>query len=146
MSKLLISLYRSLLIGRWQKKVVKSLKGWKGKNIPLSNGLDAPYKTLCLYLLTLFICNLNFSLLFYLEGHWGVWSQWSTCSVTCGPGGIQSRTRQCNNPALFINGISCAQPELQNKPCGSNHCNKYTSKNYCNWEVIIFICQIVTPI
>ncbi len=46
------------------KKVLKSLKGWKGKNIPLSNGLDPPYKTLCLYLLTLVICNLNFSLLF----------------------------------------------------------------------------------
>ncbi len=46
------------------KKVLKSLKGWNGKNIPLSNGLGAPYKTLWFYLLTLFISNLNFSLLF----------------------------------------------------------------------------------
>lgn len=41
-----------------------------------------------------------------VNGHWGQWSEWKDCSVTCG-GGSQTRSRQCNNPAPSNGGQVC---------------------------------------
>ena len=42
-----------------------------------------------------------------VNGGWGVWSAWSSCSTTCGKGTI-TRTRGCTNPAPSCGGASCA--------------------------------------
>jgi hypothetical protein len=54
------------------------------------------------------------------EGQWGQWSDWSSCSPPLGLGS-QARTRHCNNPALFINGTSCAKPEMEKQLCGTGN-------------------------
>ena len=37
-------------------------------------------------------------LLGIVNGDWGVWGAWSTCSMTCGSG-TRARSRSCDNPA-----------------------------------------------
>ncbi|XP_015916972.2 properdin isoform X1 [Parasteatoda tepidariorum] len=41
------------------------------------------------------------------DGKWSSWSQWSSCSVTCGQGGSIHRYRSCNNPPPSGNGRPC---------------------------------------
>lgn len=46
--------------------------------------------------------------LFYLtvNGGWSSWSQFSECSASCN-GGTKSRSRLCNSPVPFPEGIPC---------------------------------------
>ncbi len=32
-----------------------------------------------------------------IEGGWGTWSDWTSCSFSCGTG-VQSSSRKCNSP------------------------------------------------
>lgn len=45
-----------------------------------------------------------------VDGQWGLWSQWTPCSKTCGIG-VTIRIRYCDNPA----------PENGGKPCVGNN-------------------------
>lgn len=40
------------------------------------------------------------------DGGWGEWGEWSECSRTCG-GGVETQTRECNNPKPSNNGKYC---------------------------------------
>ena len=70
-----------------------------------------------------------------VDGKWGAWEAWSNCTETCG-GGMQNRTRQCNDPHPQYNGADCAsdpatgvdymnglyREQLSNQTCNTQHC------------------------
>ncbi|KAJ1363899.1 hypothetical protein KIN20_023860 [Parelaphostrongylus tenuis] len=50
------------------------------------------------------------------EQNWSPWSEWSTCSISCGKGGLQSRRRRCQQAFLF----QCSGPSVQSRECSAN--------------------------
>ncbi|KAL8625611.1 hypothetical protein ACOMHN_043886 [Nucella lapillus] len=54
-----------------------------------------------------------------VDGVWRDWSEWGTCSITCG-GGTRPRDRTCHGP--FHQGANCTGAWRQNESCNSNHC------------------------
>ncbi|KAL3883529.1 hypothetical protein ACJMK2_029785 [Sinanodonta woodiana] len=56
-----------------------------------------------------------------VDGHWGSWSEWSQCPVTCG-GNSQNRHRACNNPAPSNGGRSCVGSDMESQTCSLSAC------------------------
>ncbi|XP_063416529.1 uncharacterized protein LOC134698152 isoform X2 [Mytilus trossulus] len=50
------------------------------------------------------------------DGKWAVWSEWSTCSVTCGTG-KRSRGRTCTDPEPANGGRFCNGFPVEFRPC-----------------------------
>ena len=58
-----------------------------------------------------------------INGVWGTWTSYSSCSVTCGQG-TQKRTRGCNNPAPEHGGTNCPGQSYENRACNLATCGK----------------------
>ncbi|XP_043327363.1 thrombospondin-1 isoform X1 [Cervus elaphus] len=56
-----------------------------------------------------------------INGGWGPWSPWDICSVTCG-GGVQKRSRLCNNPTPQFGGKDCIGDVTENQICNKQDC------------------------
>ncbi|XP_033728342.1 hemicentin-1-like isoform X2 [Pecten maximus] len=54
-----------------------------------------------------------------IQGGWGVWSNWSSCSVSCGTG-HRTRTRVCDNPTPQYGGHNCSGLTWDRAVCTSN--------------------------
>lgn len=60
-----------------------------------------------------------------VDGGYGMWSEWRPCSRGCG-GGVQVRSRKCDNPAPYNGGEPCSGPSLDIQTCNNFKCtNKY---------------------
>ncbi|CAJ1058587.1 LOW QUALITY PROTEIN: A disintegrin and metalloproteinase with thrombospondin motifs 2-like [Xyrichtys novacula] len=55
------------------------------------------------------------------DGNWGSWSEFGQCSRTCG-GGVQFRTRDCDNPRPANGGRTCVGANYQFQMCNNNEC------------------------
>uniref|UniRef100_A0A1A8A932 ADAM metallopeptidase with thrombospondin type 1 motif, 2 n=1 Tax=Nothobranchius furzeri TaxID=105023 RepID=A0A1A8A932_NOTFU len=55
------------------------------------------------------------------DGNWGSWSEYGQCSRTCG-GGVQFRTRSCDNPSPANGGRTCIGATQQFQMCNTNEC------------------------
>eukprot|EP00064_Thunnus_orientalis_P011993 superscaffoldBa00001789_g12026 len=55
------------------------------------------------------------------DGNWGSWSEFGQCSRTCG-GGVQFRTRECDNPRPANGGRTCVGAIYQFQMCNINEC------------------------
>ncbi|XP_029960505.1 A disintegrin and metalloproteinase with thrombospondin motifs 2-like isoform X2 [Salarias fasciatus] len=55
------------------------------------------------------------------DGNWGSWSEFGQCSRTCG-GGVQFRTRDCDNPRPANGGRTCVGATYQFQMCNMNEC------------------------
>ncbi|XP_042349245.1 A disintegrin and metalloproteinase with thrombospondin motifs 2 isoform X2 [Plectropomus leopardus] len=55
------------------------------------------------------------------DGNWGSWSEFGQCSRTC-DGGIQFRTRDCDNPRPANGGRTCVGATYQFQMCNTNEC------------------------
>ncbi|XP_071267315.1 A disintegrin and metalloproteinase with thrombospondin motifs 2-like isoform X2 [Salvelinus alpinus] len=60
------------------------------------------------------------------DGGWGVWSQFGSCTRTCG-GGVQFRTRECDNPRPANGGRTCLGANYQFQLCNSQECEELYS-------------------
>ena len=63
-----------------------------------------------------------------MNGGWGRWSSYGSCSKTCG-GGVKERTRQCNNPTPKHGGSKCRGVERDITYCAMIGC---PGKNFLN--------------
>ena len=60
-------------------------------------------------------------LLCIVNGNWGVWGAWSTCSMTCGSGTL-TRSRSCDNPAPANGGLHCPEDKYDTAQCVKTTC------------------------
>ncbi|MED6248128.1 thrombospondin-1-like [Girardinichthys multiradiatus] len=56
-----------------------------------------------------------------INGGWGPWSPWDTCSATCG-GGIQTRKHLCNDPVPKYGGKDCVGDSTMVQVCNKEDC------------------------
>ncbi|KAI8517066.1 hypothetical protein Bbelb_056470 [Branchiostoma belcheri] len=56
-----------------------------------------------------------------MDGNWATWLSWGSCGVSCG-GGVQTRTRTCDNPPPTIGGADCVGHPSQTRPCNEWQC------------------------
>lgn len=61
------------------------------------------------------------SFLKFTDGGWTRWSNWSTCSLTCGYG-FRKRTRSCTNPRPKGSGKKCLGRSVMIIICAYNPC------------------------
>ena len=73
-----------------------------------------------------------------VDGKWGVWGKWTTCSKTCG-GGYMSRSRTCNNPAPQNGGRPCQGPSSERTSCNDQKC----PGRRCI-DLIVIVCAVVS--
>ena len=53
-----------------------------------------------------------------MDGNWGNWLNWGTCSVAYG-GGTRTRSRLCNNPSPSNGGKSCQGSGVDSQSCNT---------------------------
>ncbi|XP_028999405.1 A disintegrin and metalloproteinase with thrombospondin motifs 7 isoform X2 [Betta splendens] len=56
-----------------------------------------------------------------VDGGWASWSEWSTCSRTCG-GGIESARRECDSPVPRFRGKYCLGERQRHRTCRTAPC------------------------
>jgi len=56
-----------------------------------------------------------------VDGGWTEYTEWTECSASCG-GGIQSRTRSCDNPPPAFGGAPCAGDAMDTQQCNTDPC------------------------
>ncbi|XP_034265503.1 hemicentin-1 isoform X1 [Pantherophis guttatus] len=56
-----------------------------------------------------------------VDGNWGPWQPWSTCSASCGAG-EKIRSRLCSNPPVSNNGRPCPGDRAQISRCNIQAC------------------------
>ncbi|KAL1261838.1 hypothetical protein QQF64_007103, partial [Cirrhinus molitorella] len=56
-----------------------------------------------------------------VDGSWGMWSGFGSCSRPCGRG-LQFRTRACDNPCPANGGRTCSGPSYQFQICNTHEC------------------------
>ncbi|XP_013380622.1 thrombospondin-2-like [Lingula anatina] len=56
-----------------------------------------------------------------VNGAWGFWKPWGSCSATCGQG-LRTRTRVCNNPKPVGAGKPCPGDDRQTELCFPGQC------------------------
>ncbi|XP_020601762.1 uncharacterized protein LOC110040832 [Orbicella faveolata] len=67
-----------------------------------------------------------------VDGGFGLWSEWTTCSQTCGTG-TQSRSRTCTNPVPANQGQNCSGEYDQAKSCKLTSCPGAVDGVFTTW-------------
>ncbi|XP_065056205.1 uncharacterized protein LOC135684538 [Rhopilema esculentum] len=68
-----------------------------------------------------------------VNGGFSEWSDFGSCSVTCGTG-IHRRERSCNNPPPSNGGLDCTGPYIETKECDAGGCP--INGGYGEWKAV----------
>ncbi|XP_070194155.1 SCO-spondin-like isoform X2 [Littorina saxatilis] len=68
-----------------------------------------------------------------VNGNWGSWSTWGTCSATCG-GGFRIRTRECDSPPASNGGLYCQGADTEPGQCNTESCIPIENGNWGSWS------------
>lgn len=79
-----------------------------------------------------------FTIYFAVDGNWTGWSEWNSCSDTCG-GGLTLRYRNCSNPEPQFGGIDCIGNGTENDSCNTHYCPGYKYNSIKNNIMIILL-------
>ncbi|XP_071138604.1 uncharacterized protein [Mytilus edulis] len=76
-----------------------------------------------------------------VDGEWSKWSSWNTCSATCN-GGIQDRTRTCDNPTPSDGGRYCYERSIESRLCNIIGCEIHGQwGSWQEWESCNTTCE-----
>uniref|UniRef100_A0A8C4IR94 Peptidase M12B domain-containing protein n=1 Tax=Dicentrarchus labrax TaxID=13489 RepID=A0A8C4IR94_DICLA len=89
--------------------------------VPLLDGTECAPNQWCLKGRCVSLDELSSSAM--VHGSWSSWSEFSTCSRTCG-GGVTHRTRKCNNPRPAFGGNDCEGPDIEAELCHQQPCER----------------------
>ena len=66
------------------------------------------------------INNISLNCIFVsVDGNWGDWGEWGACDSEC-VGGVQERTRACDNPAVAGAGTPCPGDSSESQGCNDD--------------------------
>ncbi|XP_072170585.1 uncharacterized protein [Diadema setosum] len=75
-----------------------------------------------------------------VDGGWGDWGEWHTCTHTCA-GGLTVRFRRCNNPPPSNGGANCTGFEMEQGSCNNDPCPVDGAwSNYSDWSACSVTC------
>ncbi|XP_014726621.1 PREDICTED: A disintegrin and metalloproteinase with thrombospondin motifs 20 [Sturnus vulgaris] len=94
-------------------------KGCRTQHMPLADGTVCGVGMHCRH----GICVSREMELRPVDGEWGPWGPYSSCSRTCG-GGIKSTTRLCNRPEPRNGGKYCVGRRMKFRSCNTDSCPK----------------------
>lgn len=60
-----------------------------------------------------------------INGLWSKWGDYDECSRTCG-GGVQKKSRECNNPSPQHGGNYCTGDRVRYRSCNTQECPRPT--------------------
>uniref|UniRef100_UPI0037E94555 A disintegrin and metalloproteinase with thrombospondin motifs 13 n=1 Tax=Semicossyphus pulcher TaxID=241346 RepID=UPI0037E94555 len=89
--------------------------------VPLLDGTECAPNQWCLRGRCVSLDELSSSVV--VHGAWSSWSEFSSCSRTCG-GGVTCRTRKCNNPRPAFGGNDCEGPDIEAELCHQQPCER----------------------
>lgn len=75
-----------------------------------------------------------------MDGYWAEWSEWGSCSVSCGDKGTRIRNRTCSDPMPQHGGESCAGNKTETELCDEIICpgNLINEHKWRREEHIVF--------
>ena len=91
-----------------------------------------------------FDIKINYPLSLLVDGGWSGWSTWSNCSIECGKGGSQSRSRSCTNPRPAHGGMRCEEEGYEER----RQCNVHACPGQCvgeSWDYVVLISFFFLP-
>ncbi|XP_078678214.1 A disintegrin and metalloproteinase with thrombospondin motifs 9-like isoform X2 [Branchiostoma floridae x Branchiostoma belcheri] len=92
-------------------------KGCRTQHMPWADGTPCGNNKFCLQ----GDCVSARSKLKAIDGGWGPWSKYGSCSRTCG-GGVKYATRECNNPRPLNGGKFCLGRRMKFRSCNTKEC------------------------
>ena len=82
-----------------------------------------------------------------VEGSWGSWADWTSCSRVC-KGGTETRRRLCDSPAPAHGGADCQGDESEERPCNTHYCVPGKQENiwylFFYIDDVLYLCNIST--